>query len=268
MAPVSNLMAEAQVSYDALRKELASPSADLAKCGALVSKLKLTLVQMNYLTLTGPQKPATPALALVRDILETAALYAVRVKDVDNFERYVAQLKTYYAVLRHELPESPRMYLVLGLNLLHLLAQGRIAAFHTEIELIDIEQLTANVYIKHSCDVERCLMEGSYNKLWNARRNAPAEEYHFFMEVLMTTIREEIAKCFASAYVDFPVQDAVTMLHLENAQAVAVFAKEHNWTIKDGKIGFRSSDDKTDEIPAQAIINNALSYTRELERIV
>ena len=33
------------------------------------------------------------------------------------------------------------------------------------------------------------MMEGSYSKVWNARSEAPAEEYKFFVESLMGTIR-------------------------------------------------------------------------------
>jgi 26S proteasome regulatory subunit N12 len=32
-------------------------------------------------------------------------------------------------------------------------------------------------------------MEGSYSKVWNAREEAPAEEYAFFVDSLMGTIR-------------------------------------------------------------------------------
>jgi 26S proteasome regulatory subunit N12 len=32
-------------------------------------------------------------------------------------------------------------------------------------------------------------MEGSYSKVWSARNEAPAEEYKFFVDSLMGTIR-------------------------------------------------------------------------------
>lgn len=32
-------------------------------------------------------------------------------------------------------------------------------------------------------------MEGSYSKVWNAREQAPAEEFKFFVDSLMGTIR-------------------------------------------------------------------------------
>jgi 26S proteasome regulatory subunit N12 len=36
-------------------------------------------------------------------------------------------------------------------------------------------------------------MEGSYSKVWNAREEAPAEEYKFFVDSLMGTIRYVIS---------------------------------------------------------------------------
>lgn len=81
------------------------------------------------------------------------------------------------------------MYAVLGLNLLRLLAQNRIADFHSQLEFIEAEQLHSNPFIKHPVQLEQCLMEGSYNKVWNARADVPGEEYLFFMDILMSTIR-------------------------------------------------------------------------------
>ena len=34
-------------------------------------------------------------------------------------------------------------------------------------------------------------MEGSYSRVWNARLEAPADEFRFFVESLMGTIRYE-----------------------------------------------------------------------------
>ena len=41
-------------------------------------------------------------------------------------------------------------------------------------------------------NLELWLMEGSYSKVWNAREEAPAEEYKFFVESLMGTIRCDV----------------------------------------------------------------------------
>ncbi len=49
-------------------------------------------------------------------------------------------------------------------------------------------------------------MEGSYSKVWNAREEAPTEEYKFFVDSLMGTIRWVVL---------FPAQvhDVLTLRH-------------------------------------------------------
>lgn len=66
---------------------------------------------------------------------------------------------------RDELPESAYKYQLLGLNLLFLLSQNRVAEFHTELELLPADQIQSNVYIRHPLSLEQYLMEGSYNKV-------------------------------------------------------------------------------------------------------
>lgn len=87
------------------------------------------------------------------------------------------------------LPPSTRQYCLQGLNLIRLLTQNRIADFHTKLESLPADALHENIYIKHPVNLERWLMEGSYSKVWVAREEAPAEEYKFFVDSLMGTIR-------------------------------------------------------------------------------
>lgn len=89
------------------------------------------------------------------------------------------------------LPPSEREFPIRGLNLIRLLIQNRIADFHTTLESLPLpaDELVANPFIRHPVNLERWLMEGSYSKVWNAREEAPAEEYKFFVDSLMGTIR-------------------------------------------------------------------------------
>jgi 26S proteasome regulatory subunit N12 len=87
------------------------------------------------------------------------------------------------------LPPSPREYPLRGLNLIRLLTQNRIADFHTALESLPVDALHNNTFIKHPVNLERWLMEGSYSKVWGAREEAPAEEYRFFVDSLIGTIR-------------------------------------------------------------------------------
>lgn len=113
---------------------------------------------------------------------------------------------------RSVLPPSPQMYPLIGLNLLRLLSQNRLSDFHTSLETIDPEQLQTNQYIKQAvdlgkrggvrhpgkekdsrhrllCGIEQFLMEGSYNKVWSTRSTVQGEEFMFFYDILINTIR-------------------------------------------------------------------------------
>jgi len=87
------------------------------------------------------------------------------------------------------------MYPMIGLNSLRLIAQNKIGEFHTILERMSEEELS-NVYIQHPVQIERYLMEGSYNKIWSSKMDVPAEEYHIFMDELMVTIRYSADKRF------------------------------------------------------------------------
>lgn len=77
---------------------------------------------------------------------------------------------------------------MIGLNLLRLLAQSRIADFHTMLESLD-ESETQNAFVQHAVQLEQHLMEGAYNRVWAARQQVPTEEFAYFTDILMSTIR-------------------------------------------------------------------------------
>ncbi|KAI9316438.1 cornichon protein-domain-containing protein, partial [Dichotomocladium elegans] len=217
----------------------------------------------------------------VGEILEMGAYYSIRTKDIGSFERYISQLNTYYHDLASILPPSPQMYPLIALNLLRLLSQNRLSDFHTALEVIDPEQLQTNQYIKQAVDLEQYLMEGSYNKVWNTRSTVRGEEFMFFYDILINTIRDEIASCSEKAYDSLPLQDASTLLFLKNTQELLSFAqkakkhinvyrKQRGWKVHPGDqiIYFGSEDSDAVEIPQEQIITQTLTYARELERIV
>jgi len=113
-------------------------------------------------------------------------------------------------------------------------------------------------------------MEGSYSKVWNAREEAPAEEYKFFVDSLMGTIRNEIASCEEAAYESLPLTDAATLLFFRSQSEILDFAKQRGWQIdlSQGVIRFAQKGEEKMEIPKEKLIANNLVYARELEQIV
>ncbi len=60
------------------------------------------------------------------------------------------------------------MYEILGMNLLNLLSQYRIADFHRELELFihpNVDAVLENPYIKKAVEIEQYIMEGQYNQV-------------------------------------------------------------------------------------------------------
>lgn len=167
----------------------------------------------------------------------------------------------------------------MGLHLLLLLSQNKIADFHTELETIDTED---DMFVQYPVMLEKWLMEGSYDKVWNATRagKVPADEYKIFSsvilkdpsiwltwQILVDTIRNEVASCSEKAYPSLPIRNAKNLLFLESDKAVSEFGDERGWQIRNGRIFFPKDEGMVDADKDMGIANT-LEYARELETIV
>lgn len=256
--------------YQALTQEWNKKPANLDKCGELLSNLKVALTKLQFLPTT-EGSASKQELLIGRDVLEIGAQWAIAKKDITLFERYMAQLSTYYFDYKGELAESAYKYQLLGLNLLRLLAQNKLADFHTALEMLPAHEITQNVYIKHPVCIEQYLMEGSYNKVFLARGNVPAESYNFFIDILLQTIRDEIGTCMATAYDKVAARECARMLFLDNGGELAAFAEKRGWQLSraDNFYHFRVEEKKTETgIPARQLAMRSIDYARELEQIV
>ncbi|XP_034951159.1 26S proteasome non-ATPase regulatory subunit 8 [Chelonus insularis] len=256
--------------YQNLKQEWTKTPCNLSKCGELLNELKVGLTHLMFLP-TSNTKASQKELLIARDILEIGAQWSIAAENIPSFERYMAQLKCYYFDYKSALPESAYKYQLLGLNLLFLLSQNRVAEFHTELELLPSDQIQSNVYIRHPLSLEQCLMEGSYNKIFLAKGNVPAASYTFFIDILLNTVRDEIGACMESAYDKISLKDASKMLNLSSEKDTIAFANKKNWKLgKDGYFNFSTSHEKKAEepIPSADLVTLAIDYARELEMIV
>ncbi|XP_051155391.1 26S proteasome non-ATPase regulatory subunit 8 [Leptopilina boulardi] len=269
---ILNMAALKDVSslYQNLKQEWTKTPCNLKKCGELLNQLKVGLTHLTFLP-TSNNNASQKELLIARDILEIGVQWSIAMEDIPSFERYMAQLKCYYFDYKSRLSESAYKYQLLGLNLLFLLSQNRVAEFHTELELLPSDQIQSNVYIRHPLSLEQCLMEGSYNKIFLAKGNVPATSYNFFMDILLNTVRDEIGACMESAYDKISVKDASRMLNLNAEKDTMAFATKKNWKLsKDGHFHFSTPSEKKSEepIPSSDLATLAIDYARELEMIV
>lgn len=251
--------------YESLKREWKAGNS--AACTKLLADLKIQLTQLSFLPNRG-EDVKEKELLLAREVLEVGAQHSIREGDVAAFERYMAQLKPYYYDFGSKLPTSSFKHELIGLHLLSLLSQSRIAEFHTEIERLEKGEEQDNVYIRHPVALEQYLMEGAYNKVYLARDSAPAESYSFFIDILMHTIRDEIAACSAKAYEHIPYSDGCKMFFLTSEAELQEFIAKHEWQVSGGRIYFPPRETASSMVDAPKIINRVLEYSKELERIV
>ncbi|PNS20569.1 hypothetical protein CAC42_296 [Sphaceloma murrayae] len=290
-------MAERDLTTLVTQLQSISPS-QLSTAPQLLSRAKLALLKLQALV-PGPQTP-TPHLALARDVLETGALLSIRLKDPDSFTRYFQQLQSFYSLPAERWSGASNVATrstrsgssqaskgnqskVTGLYLLLLLSQGDYAGFHTEIERLESAaeghraRLEEDEFIAYPMRLEQALMEGSYDRVWGETKGnrVPGEEFGVFSEVLISTIRAEIASCSERAYPSLPISNAKNLLFLDSEGAVIDFAKSRGWVAQEGRIYFPSQEEAAGQVADKdvlaasgQVIENALGYARKLETIV
>lgn len=252
---------------------------NLSNVGKQLSHLKLAILNISFLPTSSQSATTNPAiwktdLMMARDFLEIGSLYSVAAKDIPSFERYVSQLKCYYFDYQKYLPESTLKYQILGLNLLCLLSQNRVADFHTELELLPAQVIASNVHIVHPVSLEQYLMEGRYNKVFYSKGNVPAESYTFFIDILLNTIRVEIASCMEAAYNQLSIEEAKRILFFKSAKEIEDFvvSQGKKWRVQGNQIIFSlptdSKSKEPEQLPSKQLITQVVSYARELEMIV
>mmetsp|Transcript_111092 Transcript_111092/g.254712 ORF Transcript_111092/g.254712 Transcript_111092/m.254712 type:complete len:301 (-) Transcript_111092:170-1072(-) len=297
-------VAEAKPIFQAFRQ--AFDASDDSTCQASLVKLKIAIASFASTSpVCPPSQLQKDELLIARETLELAAFLAVRQKDMSALERHVTQLKPYYYDFGKVLPPSERRLLTLGALLLFLLSSDRIAEFHTELELIPVED-HANHYINYAVVLERCVMEGAYSQIQVMKKDVPAESYGFFMDQLMDTVRQKIGLSLEKAYDKLPATEASRMLMLGSVSQLESYADKENerkqeerelallddgpasftrtlsrattgpmeeagviqWVLDGDTLHFKQDDKKRAEVPALELITNTIGYATELERIV
>ncbi|KDO31027.1 hypothetical protein SPRG_04213 [Saprolegnia parasitica CBS 223.65] len=246
--------------------------AALAEATSLLRNLKIAMIQLPSLPpSTTESADAARERKLARDVLESAAIMSIHQEDMAGFERNMTQLKVYYNSYGAQLPASTLQYPLMGTRLLHLLVENRMAEFHGELEILPVLGRT-DPNIAFAMQLEQYLMEGSYNKVLEARTNEPNPYFKFFMAQLLQTVRDAIADCAEVAYASLDVADAAKMMMFASPHEFAAYAstKKTQWMLKDNIVWFHTPQKHlgASDIPSMRLVGETLSYATELDRIV
>ena len=131
--------------------------------------------------------------------------------------------------------------------------------------------------------MEAALAEGAYPTALAAARAPLADPAAArFVSALESAIRGEVAACASAAYPSLSLKDAAGLLMLDGGEAaVASLAAERGWAVKGGRVWFPKEGEeggggsvvggparKDGALPGPELLAQALTYARELERIV
>ncbi|KAI9653240.1 MAG: regulatory particle non-ATPase [Bathelium mastoideum] len=295
-SPAVAAMADQELSSILKQLHQSLSSHNYSQSPSLLSRAKICLLNLNALV-PSPQAPQ-PLLLVARETLELGALVSIRLQDPEAFTRYFQQVQPFYNLPAEQLPrEGSNASKVTGLYLLLQLSQGDYAGFHTTLEALETQAqqsegqtgqrgssstrgtgkgLEDDAFIQYPIRLERALMEGSYDRVWGETKSerVPSEEFAIFSDVLIGTIRSEIASCSEKAYPSLPVSNVKNLLFLDSEGDVVQFAQSRGWSVKDSRIYFPQLEvdqygtEKDVLATSGQVIENTLGYARELETIV
>ncbi|EDV51807.1 26S proteasome non-ATPase regulatory subunit 8 [Drosophila erecta] len=258
--------------YTELKNEWSKHAPNLALCSSLLDGFKLELVRSNFGTIqTASSSKQKDQLIKSREMLEIAVEHSITIKDYAAFERYMAQLNTYYYDYDKYLESSRHMHKFMGLNLLYMLATNRIADFHIELERLPLALLLHDSFIRPVLALENYYMEGRYNKILQAKKSMPSEIYSNFMDILVNTAREEIASCMEKSYLKIAPKQAAQRLGLRpGSKELLELATKRQWCLDaEGNYDYAGLHTRPmEKVPAKDIATHNLTYVQELEKIV
>mmetsp|Transcript_3270 Transcript_3270/g.4931 ORF Transcript_3270/g.4931 Transcript_3270/m.4931 type:complete len:258 (-) Transcript_3270:101-874(-) len=232
-------------------------------------EIKRMMVEMDSLPPICADGPnAESERELTKEALEYAVLLSLNLGDKDLFQKHISCLRPYYtsSSIDSELKNT-----ILGLNLLFLLVENRLADFHCELELLS-EPQRQHPAITFCTQLDKHLVVGAYDEVLAAAAHPPVAIFSFFLTSLLETVRINIGECIAAAYSQLSVTAAREMLMFSSDEEVLSFIGEQypTWTVMNNHtinlLGVRPT--KAEEIAAMRLITQNLSYATELERIV
>lgn len=197
--------------------------------------------------------------------MEHAVLLSVALEDKDGFQRHIAQLKPFY--LGSSCCSGDNQSSIVGLNLMFLLVEHRLAEFHSELELLTEGEREIEV-IAFPVRLEQYLMVGAFNQVLAAKSAMPSPTFKFFMTSIVETVRDSIAECAQVAYGSLTLDSAQQLLMLDSQADLMNFIElsRRDWVVECGTITFQPPvGAKSAEVPSMRLVSEALNYATELE---
>ena len=236
--------------------------------------------------------------------LECGIFFTILLQDLENFIRHYQLLQPLYQCYSKSTPAAvlSRKNHIIGLYLMSLLVTASSSEFHSELELLfaasgiseSKNHMYDDPYIQFPISLERKLMVGIYDEIFNMTLPC-LTTYPFFMEQLVSTVRDAIADCIEVSYLSLSLPQTATIMKLDSTTSTTtansdpvqelfdyIEVAREDWIVNsDTKmITFQqqssSASNNTNtgmtltgqDVPSQQWIQQALTYATEMERII
>ncbi|CCD23665.1 proteasome regulatory particle lid subunit RPN12 NDAI_0B06340 [Naumovozyma dairenensis CBS 421] len=264
MPSLPDLVKSLSVAFDAK---------DYESCKKLLTPIKIELLKNNVF-LPDPNNQNEVYindLNISKKILEIGALVSINSLELESFQNYFDQLRLYYFSNNNVLSTSENKSKLVSLYMLILLSQGDVSKFHSELEFVDkhIPDLKENDLLSYPIELDRWLMEGSYQKAWDLlKAGSKVAEFDVFTKTLMDAIREEIACNTELSYSELPLTNVKTLLFFNSEKEAEVFGMERGWKVRNGNIYFKDEASPQVTEHKSTFVLKTLDYAINLESIV
>ncbi|VDO91501.1 unnamed protein product [Heligmosomoides polygyrus] len=201
------------------------------------------------------------------DYYEISALVSVLRNDMAAFGDAIPRVLSFY----DQCPTAAEnKYLMVGLNLMFLLASNRLSDFHMLLESVPQNIQSTNPYISTPVRLEQSLNEGAYNKVILTEKTIPSQFYSIFIRIMMDAVRSDIAVSIEKSFKLLSTRDAANMLLFSSDAQVDEFAKQRKWKSEHGCFVFEAETGHTDKptLDTTRIAKQTIFYAKQLEMIV
>ncbi|KRY31919.1 26S proteasome non-ATPase regulatory subunit [Trichinella spiralis] len=218
---------------------------DLNKLRSTVEQLKTAFIEVSFLPTSKSHDLKDEIFVMQRHTLEISVLLSVLEENADNFERSMLQLKHYYAdktKAHSNISRSPVMCEMLGLNLMYLLSSNNLSQFH---------------------------------ELFLSKESPPSPYYAYFIETLLCSAREAIAKSLERAYRTVSKKSAQKLLLFSGPEAESrldCYAVQKGWKMNEARNAFIFDVDesyvKDRTVDCESLMDKQFGYAKQLDMIV
>jgi 26S proteasome regulatory subunit N12 len=158
---------------------------------------------------------------------------------------------------------------VIGLYLLYLLSQNKIAEFHAELQGIPSSE-HSNAFINVPVSLEQHFVDGNYSKVLSTKNNVPLDLYNFFIDKFVDTVRTEIARSAEVSYKKLSIADAMEVFMIDTPQQLEEFVEKESmenaedatisWQLDQDYLNFTPLNVEKNTIPATKMMYQVLDY--------